>query len=137
MYAMAGSVSRTCGNILRNFWIKLWINKSKKKKIYYQEIDDINKSGENAIYFYQQIIDYIVNEYKKEDPNDPNNKNVNIFMNESNLGPEDYSKNLSKMEFKNHSINSSLRSLSRGEDFISNIIWIWYWTYFRNGKKKY
>ena len=39
----------------------------KKKKINYKEIDDINKSGENAIYFYQQIIDYIVNEYKKEE----------------------------------------------------------------------
>jgi hypothetical protein len=43
-------------------------------------------------------------------------------MNESNLGPEDYSKNLSKIEFKNHSINSSLKSLSRGEDFIQKDI---------------
>ena len=39
----------------------------KKKKINYQEIDEINKSGENAIYFYQKIIEYIVNEYKKEE----------------------------------------------------------------------
>jgi hypothetical protein len=39
----------------------------KKKKINYKEIDEINKSGENSIYFYQQIIDYIVNEYKKEE----------------------------------------------------------------------
>jgi hypothetical protein len=39
----------------------------KKKKINYKEIDEINKSGENAIHFYQKIIDYIVNEYKKEE----------------------------------------------------------------------
>ena len=39
----------------------------KKKKINYQEIDEINKSGENAIYFYQKIIEYIVKEYKKEE----------------------------------------------------------------------
>ena len=39
----------------------------KKKKINYQEIDEINKSGENSIYFYKQIIDYIVNEYNKEE----------------------------------------------------------------------
>ena len=39
----------------------------KKKKINYQEIDEINKSGENAIYFYQKIIEHIVNEYKKEE----------------------------------------------------------------------
>ena len=39
----------------------------KKKKINYKEIDEINKSGESAIYFYQQIIDYIINEYKKEE----------------------------------------------------------------------
>ena len=39
----------------------------KKKKINYQEIDEINKSGENAIYFYQKIIEYIVSEYKKEE----------------------------------------------------------------------
>ena len=39
----------------------------KKKKINYQEIDEINKSGENAIYFYKKIIEYIVNEYKKEE----------------------------------------------------------------------
>ena len=39
----------------------------KKKKINYQELDEINKGGENSIYFYQQIIDYIVNEYNKEE----------------------------------------------------------------------
>ena len=38
----------------------------KKKKINYQELDEINKKGENSIYFYKQIIDFIVNEYKKE-----------------------------------------------------------------------
>ena len=59
---------------------------------------------------------------KEENPNEPKNKNVNIFMNESSLGPEDYSKNLSKIEFKNHSINSSLKSLSRGEDFLQKDI---------------
>ena len=39
----------------------------KKKKINYQEIDEINKNGENSIFFYQQIIDYIINEYNKEE----------------------------------------------------------------------
>ena len=39
----------------------------KKKKINYQELEEINKSGENSIYFYEQIIDYIVNEYNKEE----------------------------------------------------------------------
>ena len=41
--------------------------------------------------------------------------NKNVSKNE-NLG--DYSNNLSKIEFKNQSFNSSLRSLSRGEDYI-------------------
>ena len=39
----------------------------KKKKINYKEIDEINKSGENSIYFYKEIIEYIVNEYNKEE----------------------------------------------------------------------
>ena len=39
----------------------------KKKKINYKEIDEINKSGENSISFYQQIIEYIINEYNKEE----------------------------------------------------------------------
>jgi len=43
-------------------------------------------------------------------------------MNENSLAPDDYSNNLSKIEFKNQSINSSLRSLSRGEDFIQKDI---------------
>ena len=65
--AMARSVSRTCRNLLRNIWIELWIYSSDQKEINYKEIDEINKSGENAIYYYQQIIDYIVKEYKKEE----------------------------------------------------------------------
>jgi hypothetical protein len=43
-------------------------------------------------------------------------------MNENSIAPEDYSNNLSKIEFRNQSINSSLRSLSRGEDFIQKDI---------------
>ena len=35
---------------------------------------------------------------------------------------EDSSYNLSKIEFKNQSINSSIRSLSRGEDLIQKDI---------------
>ena len=37
-------------------------------------------------------------------------------------GGDDSSNNLSKIEFKNQSINSSMRSLSRGEDFIQKDI---------------
>ena len=43
-------------------------------------------------------------------------------MNENSIAPEDYSNNLSKIEFRNQSINSSLRSFSRGEDFIQKDI---------------
>ena len=39
----------------------------KKKKIDYKELDEVNKGGESSIYYYQQIIDYIVNEYNKEE----------------------------------------------------------------------
>ena len=38
----------------------------KKKKIDMQEIEEINKHGEKSIYYYKEIIDYIVNEYNKE-----------------------------------------------------------------------
>ena len=43
-------------------------------------------------------------------------------MNENSIGPEDYSNNLSKIEFKNQSINSSLKSFSRGDDFLQKDI---------------
>ena len=42
--------------------------------------------------------------------------------NKISITGEDSSYNLSKIEFKNQSINSSLRSLSRGEDFIQKDI---------------
>jgi len=59
---------------------------------------------------------------KKKEPNDEEkNKNINMYMNENSLGPEE-SANLSKIEFKNQSINSSLKSLSRGEEFIQKDI---------------
>ena len=38
----------------------------KKKKINAKEIDEINRHGEKSIFYYQDIIDYIVNEYNKE-----------------------------------------------------------------------
>jgi tetratricopeptide (TPR) repeat protein len=38
----------------------------KKKKINMQEIEEINKHGEKSIFYYKEIIDYIVNEYNKE-----------------------------------------------------------------------
>ena len=38
----------------------------KKKKINIKEIEEINKSGEKTIYYYKEIIDYIINEYNKE-----------------------------------------------------------------------
>lgn len=31
-----------------------------------QEIEEINKHGEKSIFYYKEIIDYIVNEYNKE-----------------------------------------------------------------------
>lgn len=44
-------------------------------------------------------------------------------MNENSMRPtDDYSNNLSKIEFKNQSINSSLKDLSRGEEFIQKDI---------------
>ena len=41
-----------------------------------------------------------------------------MFKNENNIGLEDCSNNLSKIEFKNQSINSSFKSFSRGDDFL-------------------
>jgi tetratricopeptide (TPR) repeat protein len=38
----------------------------KKKKINMKEIEEINRNGEKSIFYYQEIIDYIVNEYNKE-----------------------------------------------------------------------
>ena len=38
----------------------------KKKKININEIEEINKSGEKSIFYYKEIIEYIVNEYNKE-----------------------------------------------------------------------
>ena len=43
-------------------------------------------------------------------------------MNEKSIAPEDYSNNLSKIEFKNQSINSSFKSFSRGDDFLQKDI---------------
>ena len=42
-------------------------------------------------------------------------------MRENNM-VDDSSNNLSKIEFKNQSINSSIRSLSRGEEYIQKDI---------------
>ena len=54
------------------------------------------------------------------DENDPQKKNPNMLKNDKSLA--DYSNNLSKIEFNNMSINSSFKSLSRGEDFIQKDI---------------
>ena len=43
-------------------------------------------------------------------------------MNEKSIAAEDYSNNLSKIEFKNQSINSSFKSFSRGDDFFQKDI---------------
>ena len=40
--------------------------REKKKKINMKEIEEINKNGENSIFYYQEIIEYIINEYNKE-----------------------------------------------------------------------
>ena len=68
-----------------------------------------------------------LNELKNIIKNNEENKQSKISeivkkpKNKINIG-EDSSYNLSKIEFKNQSINSSLRSLSRGEDFIQKDI---------------
>lgn len=43
-------------------------------------------------------------------------------MNENSVGCDDSAKNLSNIEFKNQSIDSSFRSLSRGEEFLQKDI---------------
>jgi len=43
-------------------------------------------------------------------------------MNVNSLGDDDSANNLSKIEFKNQSIDSSIRSLSRGEEFLQKDI---------------
>jgi len=43
-------------------------------------------------------------------------------MNVNSLGGDDSANNLSKIEFKNQSIDSSIRSLSRGEEFLQKDI---------------
>ena len=45
-----------------------------------------------------------------------------MLMNEKSIAAEDYSNNLSKIEFKNQSINSSFKSFSRGDDFFQKDI---------------
>ena len=40
--------------------------REKKKKINMKEIEEINKSGESSIFYYKEIIEYIINEYNKE-----------------------------------------------------------------------
>jgi len=43
-------------------------------------------------------------------------------MNVNSLGGDDSANNLSEIEFKNQSIDSSIRSLSRGEEFLQKDI---------------
>ena len=55
--------------------------------------------------------------------NEKNKKNINVYMNENNnITNNDYSNNLSKIGFKNQSINSSFKSFSRGEEFFQKDI---------------
>ena len=76
--------------------------------------DDLKNEGLNEL---KNIIK--TNEETKQSKiTDSEKKNKNKI----NLTGEDSSYNLSKIEFKNQSINSSLRSLSRGEDFIQKDI---------------
>ena len=76
--------------------------------------DDLKNEGLNEL---KNIIK--TNEETKQSKiTDSEKKNKNKL----NLTGEDSSYNLSKIEFKNQSINSSLRSLSRGEDFIQKDI---------------
>ena len=73
-----------------------------------KNIMEINrKSNLLKLYKYFKIID---NEKEKNENN----------ANKINQG--DSSKNLTNIEFKNQSINSSLKSLSHGEEFIQNDI---------------
>lgn len=60
----------------------------------------------------------IMNNNKK----DNQQKNTNVYMIENNIPNNDCSNNLSKIEFKNQSINSSFKSFSRGEEFFQKDI---------------
>jgi hypothetical protein len=46
-----------------------------QKKVRVKDIDEINSRGEKCVYYYQDIIDYLVNEYNKE-----KEKNVDDFV---------------------------------------------------------
>ena len=61
------------------------------------------------IFFNYLILD---NEKKEKEKEENNNQNT--------LNKEDSSKNLTNIEFKNQSMNSSLKTLSHGEEFIQN-----------------
>jgi hypothetical protein len=69
-----------------------------------------------------------LNELKNIIKNNKDNKKPKLSeigktkRNSGNNAGDDSSYNLSKIEFKNQSINSSLKSLSRGEDFIQKDI---------------
>ena len=76
-----------------------------------KNIMEINrKSNLLKLYKYFKIID---NEKEQKEKNENNANKIN---------PGDSSKNLTNIEFKNQSINSSLKSLSHGEEFIQNDI---------------
>ena len=72
--------------------------------------DDIKNEGLNEL---KNIIK--TNEENKQ-------SKISDIGKKSKLTGEDSSYNLSKIEFRNQSINSSLRSLSRGEEFIQKDI---------------
>ena len=61
-------------------------------------------------YFFNYL--NIDNEKKEKEKAENNNQNT--------LNKEDSSKNLTNIEFKNQSMNSSLKTLSHGEEFIQN-----------------
>ncbi len=76
-----------------------------------EELKNIMNKNKKSIYINYLI--FFLDE-KKEDKN----KNVFTNANENCLGPEDSVNNLSKIELKNQSINTSLKSFSRGEEIL-------------------
>jgi hypothetical protein len=67
-------------------------------------------TGKVFKYFFNYL--NIDNEKKEKEKEENNNQNA--------LNKEDSSKNLTNIEFKNQSMNSSLKTLSHGEEFIQN-----------------
>ena len=75
------------------------------------ELKNIMEINRKSIYLFFNYLN-LDNEKKEKEKEENNNQNT--------LNKEDSSKNLTNIEFKNQSMNSSLKTLSHGEEFIQN-----------------